>query len=246
MDRADGHSVRRLAGLAAQSVQRGRRIRVPDDRAVAGGDEERRRLALRATRDNRAIASGSGRRQARVIGVERAARRRAPTLRPGARGSSSRRRGTSRPVPGNRRAAGSASARRARASRGAAGGATGSAVATARTPAASGRVRARRGGGEGGALLVAALEPPGRAVHGGQRHLAGERHAVAVGQEVRDELGVRASRIEVAVVERPGARVEQLRRRAGPPAASRTTATWRRRGGGQVRVRRASAAARVQ
>jgi len=92
-----------------------------------------------------------------------------------------------------------------------------------------------RGFSEGSALLIGALEPPGRTARGGQGHLAGVRHPVAVGQEVSDELGVGCLRIEIHVVERPGARVEQADvgpdRQRIPHHGDVTTARWRPRGG---------------
>ena len=71
--------------------------------------------------------------------------------------------------------------------------------------------RARRGGGEGRALGVVALEPPGGVMQRRHRHLAQQHQAIAVGEEVGGELGVRGGRIEIAGVERPGAGVEQRR-----------------------------------
>ena len=64
---------------------------------------------------------------------------------------------------------------------------------------------------ECGALRVVALEPPGGVVEGREGHFTGERHAVAVREDVRAELRVRAPRIEIAAVDGPGAGVEELR-----------------------------------
>jgi hypothetical protein len=88
----------------------------------------------------------------------------------------------------------------------------------------------RRGAGVRASLLLGTLEPPGRRLERGARHLAGVRHAIEEHEEVRDQLGMRARRVEVASVERPGAGVEELR--PGPDAGGvgehrDVAATWR-------------------
>jgi hypothetical protein len=73
---------------------------------------------------------------------------------------------------------------------------------------------APRGRGEGVALVIGPLEPPRRRVQRGERHLAARRHAIAVREEIREELRVRALGVDVGVVQEPGARVQQLDVRA--------------------------------
>lgn len=66
------------------------------------------------------------------------------------------------------------------------------------------------GVGERATLRVAPLEPIRGGVHGGRRHLPTHGHPVAVDEEIGDELGVRSPRVEVARVEHPRVRIEEL------------------------------------
>jgi hypothetical protein len=70
--------------------------------------------------------------------------------------------------------------------------------------------RSRRGVGEGVAFVVGPLEPPGRRLDAGGRNVTATRHAVPERQQVRQQLGMRRRGVQIAGVDEPGARVQQL------------------------------------
>jgi hypothetical protein len=191
--------------LAAERAHRIRPLRVPDDPPVARRDQERRHGGREPVAEPDGGRTGSAPR--RAVRLERAARLRGPAR------DQRRRLGLERarheePRPRDRPVRGHDGERPERF------------VTQLAEPSDRAGERAEGGGigprgtlrgrSERLALVVRPFEPPGGGVDRGGRHLAAHRHAIAVREQVGGELGVGEGRVEVALVERPRAAVQEL------------------------------------